>query len=106
MWRLLVFKHIRNWSYTVCICHRTGRSVTKGWVLASSSAAEPTFALLECADRAQEVDLAPRYQFWDSGARPTAAISGRPTIRTMRPIRRLQSLPLISTTCGCEEVRQ
>ena len=28
--------------------------------LASSSAAEPTFALLECADRAQEVDLAER----------------------------------------------
>ena len=28
--RLLVFKHIRNWSYAVCICHRTGRSVTKG----------------------------------------------------------------------------
>ena len=28
--RLLVFKHIRNWSYGVCICHRTGRSVTKG----------------------------------------------------------------------------
>ena len=27
---LLVFKHIRNWSYAVCICHRTGRSVTKG----------------------------------------------------------------------------
>ena len=25
-----VFKHIRNWSYAVCICHRTGRSVTKG----------------------------------------------------------------------------
>ena len=28
--RLLVFKHIRNWSYAVCICHRTGWSVTKG----------------------------------------------------------------------------
>ena len=25
-----VFKHIRNWSYAVCICHRTGRPVTKG----------------------------------------------------------------------------
>jgi len=45
--RLLVFKHIRNWSYAVCICHRTGRPVTKGSVLASWSAAEPTFALLD-----------------------------------------------------------
>ena len=32
----------------------------QGLGLASSSAAEPTFALLECADRAQEVDLAER----------------------------------------------
>ena len=47
MLRLLVFKHIRNWSYAVCICHRTGRPVTKGSVLASWSAAEPTFALLD-----------------------------------------------------------
>ena len=31
----------------MCICHRTGRPVTKGSVLASWSAAEPTFALLD-----------------------------------------------------------
>ena len=61
--RLLLLKHVRNWSYVVCIVigqglRRVGHQVLE--FVGSSSAAEPTFALLECADRAQEVDLAER----------------------------------------------
>ena len=50
-------------------------------------------------------DPATQYQFWDGGRLPTAATSGHPTTRTIRPTPRSRSRPPTSTMCGCAAAR-
>ena len=61
MWAGSSARHVlvlRNWSFVVCIVIERAVGHQALEFSPTSSAAEATSALLECADRAQEVDLA------------------------------------------------